>query len=182
MMKRILALTAGVCVALAATAVTASAQEAANNPYTAAIKAHAERIRGLVLKSAEKIPEEMLAFKPTPEVRSFGAILGHIADANRLICGLAKGEKPEFAPVHEKKTTRAELIAALKESEAFCDEVFASLTDANGTEVVDVFGGKQPKLAVMAFNNNHAWEHYGNLVTYMRMKNIVPPSSERASQ
>ena len=182
MTKRISALAAAVCVGLAASVVTASAQETANNPYTTAIKAQAERIRGLVLKSAEKVPEEKLAFKPTPEVRSFGSLLGHIADANRLICGLAKGEKPEYTPVHEKKTTRAELIAALKESEAFCDEVFTSLTDANGTEQVEVFGGKQPKLAVMAFNNNHVWEHYGNLVTYMRTKNIVPPSSERAPQ
>jgi uncharacterized damage-inducible protein DinB len=182
MMKNAFALAAGACLAVSVTTVTASAQEAAGNPYTTAIKEQAARIHGLVLKSAEKVPEEMLSFRPTPEVRSFGAILGHIADASSMICGTAKGDKPEYKPVHEKKTTKAELIAALNESKAVCDQVFAALTDANGTEAVDVFGQRQPKLAVMAFNNNHVWEHYGNLVTYMRLKNIVPPSSERASQ
>lgn len=180
MIRRVLTLAAGTCVGVLAAAVTAPAQQAAN-PYTTAIKQQAEMIRGLVLKSVEKVPEDVLAFTPTPEVRSFASIVGHIADANVLICGMARGDKPEFKQVHEKKTSKADLVAALKESNAFCDQVFATLTDANGTETVEVFGNQQPKLAVMALNNSHAWEHYGNLVTYMRLNKIVPPSSERPS-
>jgi len=163
-------------------AATSSAQTAAPaaNPYTSSIKAQAEQARGLILRTAEKVPEGLYGFKPTPEVRSLGAILGHIADGNVLICGIANGDKPSFAPVHEKKTTRAEIVAALKESFAACDKVLATITDANGSSPVNMFGQQQPKLAVMAFNNSHTWEHYGNLVTYMRLKNIVPPSSERS--
>lgn len=157
---------------------TAFAQTAAD-PYKTAIKADGELIRGLILKTADKVPEDLYSFKPTPEVRSLGAILGHIADGNILICTIAKGEKPAFAQVHEKKTTRADLVAALKESFGFCDEVFAATTDATGTTMVDMFGQKRPKLAVLAFNNSHMMEHYGNLVTYMRLNKIVPPSSER---
>jgi uncharacterized damage-inducible protein DinB len=112
-------------------------------------------------------------------VRSLGAILGHIADGNTLICTVAKGEKPAMSRANEQKTTRADLVAALKASFAFCDEVFAATTDATGTAMVNLFGQQQPKLAVLAFNNSHMMEHYGNLVTYMRLKNIVPPSSER---
>jgi hypothetical protein len=71
------------------------------------------------------------------------------------------------------------IMAALKASFAACDKVFAATTDANATAPVDFFGQKQTRLGMLAFTNSHMWEHYGNLVTYMRLKNIVPPSSER---
>ncbi len=163
--------------ALAATAATA---QTATNPYTTAIRAQGDQIRALIFRTADKVPEDLYSFKPTPEVRSLGAILGHIADGNILMCTIAKGDKPVFAQVHEKKTTRADLVAALKESFAFCDQVFSATSDANGSATVDMFGQKQPKLAVLAFNNGHMMEHYGNLVTYMRLNKIVPPSSERS--
>jgi uncharacterized damage-inducible protein DinB len=156
-----------------------TAQQTGANPYTAAVKAQAEQIRHILLRAADKIPEELLAFRPTPEVRSLGALFGHIADGNELICRIAAGEKPSFAPVHEKKTTKAELVAALKQSDAFCDSVFAKLDDATGRQTVSMFGRDVPRLMVLAFNNNHAWEHYGNIVTYMRLNKIVPPTSEQ---
>ena len=114
------------------------------NPYTANVKAQAEQIRSLVLRTAEKVPEDVYAFKPTPDVRSLGGLLGHIADAHNLLCGMATGAKPAFNPVNEKKTTRADLVAALKESFAVCDKVFAETTDANGTTPVDMFGRRSP--------------------------------------
>ena len=87
--------------------------------------------------------------------------------------------RPSPSQANEKKTTRADLVAALKASYAACDKVFAATTDANATTPVDFFGQKQTRLGMLAFTNSHMWEHYGNLVTYMRLKNIVPPSSER---
>jgi uncharacterized damage-inducible protein DinB len=177
-MKQIMTISAIVCLVTA----PAFAQTAAvgANPYTSAVKAQAEQVRSLILRTAEKVPEDLYAFKPTPDVRSLGALLGHIADAHLLLCGMAEGGKPVFSPVHEKKTTRAELVAALKQSFAVCDKVFAATTDANGSTPVNMFGQPQSRLGVLAFNNSHTWEHYGNLVTYMRLKNIVPPSSDRA--
>jgi uncharacterized damage-inducible protein DinB len=176
-MKQIMAI--GAAVWLASGTGFAQTAPAAANPYTANIKAQAEQVRGLVLRTAEKVPEELYAFKPTPDVRSLGGVLGHIADAHNLLCGMATGAKPVFNQANEKKTTRAEIVAALKESFAACDKVFAATTDANGTAPVDMFGQPQNRLGVLAFNNSHTWEHYGNLVTYMRLKNIVPPSSDR---
>ena len=175
-MKQIMTISAGIWLAT----VPAFAQSAAAgaNPYTSNVKAQAEQVRTLILRTAEKVPEELYAFKATPDVRSLGGLLGHIADAHVLLCGIADGGKPVFNPVHEKKTTRAELVAALKESFAACDKVFAATTDANGSTPVTMFGQPQSRLGVLAFNNSHTWEHYGNLVTYMRLKNIVPPSSE----
>jgi uncharacterized damage-inducible protein DinB len=177
-MKQIMSISAAVWLAT----VPAFAQSAAigANPYTSNVKAQAEQVRTLILRTAEKVPEELYAFKPTPDVRSLGGLLGHIADAHVLLCGIADGGKPVFNPVHEKKTTRAELVSALKESFAACDKVFAATTDANGSTPVNMFGQPQSRLGVLAFNNSHTWEHYGNLVTYMRLKNIVPPSSEPA--
>ena len=175
-MKRTMALALGMTI----TATTLSAQPAGGvAPHVAILKAQAETIRSLVLRTAEKVPEDLYAFKPTPEVRSLGALLGHIADGNNLICGLAATGKANVDQSNEKKTTRADLVAALKASYAACDKVFAGTTDANATTAVDFFGEKETRLGVLAFNNSHMWEHYGNLVTYMRLKNIVPPSSER---
>ena len=147
--------------------------------HVAILKTQADTVRALVLRTAEKVPEDVYSFKPTPEVRSLGGVLGHIADGNNLLCSMANGDKPAPNQVNEKKTTRADLVAALKASFAACDKVFAGTTDANATAPVDFFGQKQTRLGMLAFTNSHMWEHYGNLVTYMRLKNIVPPSSER---
>ena len=176
-MKRTMALALG----MAVTTATLGAQSGGGGvaPHVAILKAQAETIRSLVLRTAEKVPENVYEFKPTPDVRSLGGVIGHIADGNNLLCGVAGGEKAAPNPVNEKKTTRADLVAALKASFAACDKVFAETTDANASAPVDFFGQKQIRLGMLAFTTSHMWEHYGNLVTYMRLKNIVPPSSER---
>lgn len=175
-MKRIMMFAIG----MAMTTATLAAQSGGGvAPHVAILKTQADTIRSLVLQTAEKVPEDVYAFKPTPDVRSLGGVLGHIADGNNLLCGIANGDKAAPTPVNEKKTTRADLVAALKASFAACDKVFDGTTDANAAAPVDFFGQKQTRLGMLAFNNSHMWEHYGNLVTYMRLKNIVPPSSER---
>lgn len=175
-MKRSMALALGMAIATA----TLSAQSGGGvAPHVAILKTQAETIRSLVLRTAEKVPENLYEFKPTPDVRSLGGVIGHVADGNNLLCAMASGDKAAPNPVNEKKTTRADLVAALKASFAACDKVFAATTDANATTPVDFFGQKQTRLGMLAFTNSHMWEHYGNLVTYMRLKNIVPPSSER---
>ena len=175
-MMRIVLLAMG----MAMTTATVVAQSGAGiAPHLAILKTQADTIRSLVMRTAEKVPEDVYAFKPTPDVRSLGGVLGHIADGNNLLCGMANGDKPAPNPVNEKKTTRADLVAALKASFAACDKVFDGTTDANAAASVDFFGQRQTRLGMLAFTNSHMWEHYGNLVTYMRLKNIVPPSSER---
>jgi uncharacterized damage-inducible protein DinB len=126
-------------------------------PHVAILKAQAETIRSYVLRTAEKVPENLYEFKPTPDVRSLGGVIGHIADGNNLLCSMANGDKPAPNPVNEKKKTRANLVAALKASFAACDKVFASTTDANATAPVDFFGQKQTRLGMLAFTNSHMW-------------------------
>ena len=138
-MKRILGLVVGVSmIAGPAAAQTGGGASA----HVAVLKTQAEAVRALVVRTAEKVPEDLYSFKPTPEIRSLGAVIGHIADGNNLLCSMANGEKPNFNQANEKKTTRAELVAALKASFAACDKVFDATTDANASTPVDLFGQK----------------------------------------
>jgi uncharacterized damage-inducible protein DinB len=171
---------AATCVLTLLSASVAFAQT--TNPITASVKAPYEIVKGYITKSAAKVPEEHYAFKASPDVRTFGQILGHIADSNYGICAAAIGEKSPVSDIEKTKTTKADLAKALADSFAYCDKALAGMTDAKGAETVPFLGGQQmARLGVLGFNNNHDFEHYGNLVTYMRIKGIVPPSSERSS-
>jgi uncharacterized damage-inducible protein DinB len=168
----------------------ASAQPAQPPPpldLATAIRNSHNNIKGNILKSAEKVGEADYGFKPAgimPEVRSYGQFIGHIANANYLLCSRAKGEpSPSKADIEKTVTARADLIKALNESFTYCDSVYATLTDTSAVEKISMPGPnnttRQVARAVPLMNNNsHNNEHYGNLVTYMRVKGIVPPSSE----
>ena len=156
-------------------AAVASAQE---NPLSAYNRTMYGGVKKILLRSAEKVPEENYSFKPTDAVRSFGQILGHAADAQYTFCSKVLGEKNPDLKIEETKTSKADLIAALKDAFAYCDKAYDGMTDASAVQMVKLFGGDTPKLGVLTVNNIHSVEHYGNLVTYMRLKNIVPPTSE----
>ena len=155
---------------------------APDNPLSAWNKFAYGRVKDILLRSAEKVPEENYNFKPTDAVRSFGQIVGHVADAQYLFCSIELGEKNPAPKIEQSKTSKADLIAALKDAFAYCDKAYDGMTDASATQMVKLFGNDALKLDVLTVNNMHNMEHYGNLVTYMRLKNIVPPSSEPAVQ
>ena len=153
-----------------------------SNPLSAWNKYAYGRVKDILLRSAEKVPEENYNFKPTEAVRSFGQIVGHVADAQYLFCSFELGEKNPAPKIEQTKTSKADLNAALKDAIANSDKAYDGMTDASATQMVKLFGNDAPKLDVLTVNNMHNMEHYGNLVTYMRLKNIVPPTSEPASQ
>src|SRR5205809_218395 len=130
-------------------------------------------------RAAEKLPEEQFAFKPDAAVRSFGQILGHVADANYTFCSGVLGESSPSPGIEKTKTTKAELTVALRNAFAYCSRAYDALTDANANETVKAYGQERNKLGVLWFNASHNLEHYGNLVVYMRLKGIVPPSSDK---
>jgi len=147
------------------------------NPFSAdAHYAYAE-VKSNILKSAEKMPEENYGFKPAPRVRTFGQILGHLAEEQYLYCGTAKGER-KAADVEKSKTAKADLLAALQDAFAYCDDVYAALTDATGAQPVQIGQSQRTRLHILWGNTLHDTSHYGNLVTYLRIKGIVPPSTE----
>ncbi len=150
------------------------------NPITASEKGLYMVIVSPVVRAAEKMPEENYAFKPTPEVRSFGQLVGHVADANYMFCAMAQGLPTPSKSIEKTMTSKADLVAALKDSVASCGKAFDAMTDASGSELVEFHGFKLAKLTLLSLNTAHTDEHYGNMVTYLRLKGIVPPTSESA--
>jgi uncharacterized damage-inducible protein DinB len=168
-------------IAIAVLVLSPAAAFAQANPYADAVKAQLAQIKAPIVRTAEKVGEDLYAFKPTPDVRSLGQLIGHIADGNYGICSMASGMKPTARGIEKSATTKAALQKALADSFAFCEQAVASMDEKKSMEMIKgIDGSMQPRLMVLAFNNSHLNEHYGNLVTYMRLKGIVPPSSEPA--
>lgn len=131
-----------------------------------------------IATAAAQMPESDYSYKPVSTVRSFGEILGHVAGAEYMSCAAALGETPKAEDDIEKTVkTKAGLVAALKSAAEYCGRAY-SMTDADATGMTKLFGMDQPKLWALVQNATHIAEHYGNIVTYMRMKNMVPPSSQ----
>ena len=142
--------------------------------------------RNYLAKSAEKMPEENYGMRPGPqqEVRTFGQILGHLANSNFFFCSTAKGEKNPSSTNYEKVATKADLVKGLNDAFAYCDAVYKSQSDTSLMETVTTAGANNRQVQFIRItrlmqNVAHNNEHYGNLVTYFRIKSIVPPSSER---
>ncbi|MDB4882233.1 MAG: DinB-like domain protein [Gemmatimonadetes bacterium] len=133
-----------------------------------------------LVRSAAAVPDSTYAFQPTPAVRTFGQIIGHVAGSQRMFCALALGEKaPAEDEIEKTHTTKASLVQALKESNDFCTKAYGQSDAAAGTKTV-AFGETQSRRSVLMLNTTHNFEHYGNVITYMRMKGMVPPSSQPA--
>ena len=146
-------------------------------------------IRRNLAEAAEKMPAEAYGFRPTPEVRTFGQIIGHLINANFFFCTQAAGQKTSANDTdYEQITDKAALVKALNDSLAYCDRVYAGTTDANFVQpvqiahVVGTGSTKTVRGAVLIYNTAHNNEHYGNLVVYMRLKGQVPPSAARVQQ
>jgi DinB superfamily len=148
----------------------------AQNPFSADAKQSYTGIKNTLLKAADKMPEANYSFRTTPAVRTYGEIIGHIADTQLLLCGMAKGEQKTGTAA--SKTSKADLVAALKASFDYCDGIYNSMTDASGAAMVKMFGRDVSKLGVLNFNIAHDNEMYGTAAAYLRIKGIVPPSSE----
>ncbi len=165
-------------------------QQPPANPLSTWLRNAYTNNHNIIIRSAEKMPEENYGMRPGPqeEVRTFGQQVGHIANYNYLWCSQAKGEKnPNAGNNLEKLATKAELVKALNDAFAYCDSVYASLTDTSGTEMIDITqeSGRQTRnlrMALLILNYGHNNEIYGNLVTYLRIKSIVPASSEPRPQ
>jgi len=137
------------------------------------------------------MPDEYYAFRPVPEERSFAQLVGHLADANFALCAVVSETKPpaEFGGIEASKTSKAELVKALTEAFAFCDAVYGKMTDSAGAAMVRFVAGgaisrrpeEMSKVSTLEYNTHHNFEGYGMLALYMRLKGIVPPSSDTPS-
>ncbi len=162
---------------LAALTITGSVMYAQTaDPLSAEVKGAYTGIKNNVVKSAEKMSEENYAFKATPDVQSFGQRVAHIADSNMRTCAAIKGEQKSVGAA--AKTSKTDIVAALKESFTYCDTVYDSLTDAEAGKIITTPRGQRSKLATLWGIVVHDNEVYGAMGVYMRLKGVVPPSSE----
>jgi uncharacterized damage-inducible protein DinB len=138
-----------------------------------------EAVKRNLSAMAEKMPEEHFTFTPVPGMRSFGESVAHVADAQARNCNLASGAGSNTLDA-DKKKTKAELLAALKESFALCDAAFAALTDARANEMVTMgqSGFQLSTLSLLVSMIAHSNEQHGYMAVYLRLKGIVPPSTE----
>jgi uncharacterized damage-inducible protein DinB len=174
------------CTAIGFSACAAPAPPSAPPPapstaIAASLKTQHEFVKGYITKSLDQVPENRLGFQPTKEVRTMGQLFGHIADGNYLFCSAASSEAKPSASVEKAMTSKADLQKALAESFAYCDRAWATLDDqsgAAGTTLPELGNLKTTRFGTMTFNTAHNNEHYGNLVTYLRMNKMVPPSSQ----
>ena len=130
---------------------------------------------GTIIKAAQQMPEEYYSFRPTPEVRSFGELMAHIAESNFEMCAIAKGET---SPMLKVVPTKTEVLEALKKSFDYCAEARKNMTKQRKETLVKFMGGSQPAGNVLDFSVFHSLQHYGNVIVYMRLKGLVPPSSQ----
>jgi uncharacterized damage-inducible protein DinB len=151
------------------------------NPISDAIRGGWNGAKRNMLGSVKVMPEGKYSFKPAETVRTYGQILAHVACANNEFCAPARGEKPPFTEDHFEKTatTPAAIAKAVQDSVTYCDAAYTALTDASAAEIITgpFNGGKQARAAGLISNISHNNEHYGNLVTYLRINGLVPPSS-----
>lgn len=150
----------------------------AQNPNVANARTLWQGVHRYIEQSAADVPENLYSYRPTPEVRSFGELLGHVAGSEKMFCAIALGETPPAEDAVEKTAkTKAALIAALNDAATFCARAY-NQTDAATAPMVDLFGQQRSRLFVLLDNATHDNEHYGNIVTYMRLNKMVPPSSK----
>lgn len=165
-------------VALAmAVPVSAQMQHGDHAPVVPGVKALQDNVKGWIIAAAEQVPEADYAFKPTADVRSFGQLVGHIANAGYMFCSTALGEAAPQKGNAEELTSKAQLVSAVKDMFTYCDRAYG-IDHMKAMEPANVFGQEFTKLYALEFNVAHNFEHYGNIVTYMRLKGMVPPSSQ----
>jgi uncharacterized damage-inducible protein DinB len=186
MLRRMMFTAMAACLAAPAAAQTSDGGywEALSPSMAGVAKAMHATIRRDLAEAAESMPAEDYAFKPTPEVRSFAELVGHVANANFFFCAQARGEKSPATANYEKVSDKAALVKGVNESLAYCDGAYAAVTDANFMDLVKIAGGQgggeTRRGAMLMFNTTHNNEHYGNIIVYLRLKGRVPPSTARA--
>jgi hypothetical protein len=165
-------------VAVFGQAAATPAPAATANPMSAEVQGRYASLKGFILKAADTMPAEDYSFKPTPDIRTFARVANHVTEAQNRGCGALNGTSaPKPAPA--ETADKATIVDALKASFAECDKAFGALTDANMTEMVQVGPAKHSRLGLAWGTVSHDNEQYATLALYMRLKGLVPPSSEK---
>ncbi len=176
-MRAVLAVAVATLASFSTASLGAQAAPAAQDPGMMAAQMAASTMKPWLTKAGEQMSDADFAYKPTPDIRTFGQLLGHVADLNNLFCSAAIGEQPPVRGIEKNATTRADILAAMSASFTYCDGVMKSMTAETSAKIVPFMGSSMPALSVLLFRTHHLSLHYGNVVTYMRLRGKVPPST-----
>jgi hypothetical protein len=158
----------------------------ADRPLGAIIQRSFNVFTNYLVMAAQMMPESGYAFRPTPDLRTFGQQINHATGAHYSFCnqaGLPPGIQKQAAPNLATVTSKPAIVAALKESIAYCDRVLAAASEAWLMEIAPGLGGSSSGLIrgmrahAFIYNAVHSAEDYGTITTYMRMQGVVPPST-----
>jgi hypothetical protein len=148
----------------------------------ASLKTGYNNVKMNLTQSAARMPDADYGSKPSamPEVRTFGQLFGHVANAQFGSCAAALGQPNpnQGHNLEQELKTKAEFTKALADSFALCDKAFDALTDQNANELVTQGRGQIARSALLAGVVIHSNEMYGTSGVYLRAKGIVPPSTE----
>jgi hypothetical protein len=134
-------------------------------------------------EAADKMPDEHYGFRPTPEIKPFGQLVAHVALAQFRTCAMLKDEpNPRKDEKEDATRTKAEAIALLKASTAYCDPLVNTLTESSMSELTKVGQNRVAKGLLPPSLIAHGMEMYGVMTVYLRLKGIVPPTTERQNQ
>ena len=163
-----------------ATPLFAQQQQAADpsGAAVAAARASWKTAHNYIVRSAEQMSEVDFAFRPIATVRSFGQIVAHVADDEMGWCAQILGEPVKQTQFEKRLTAKADIVKAIQDAGTYCDKAYA-ITDTQAAGITTIWNGQQARIRGLVDNAGHDWEHYGNIVTYMRIKGMVPPSSQR---
>ena len=159
------------------------------NPLVASLKSTYDAYKGYFIAASKEMPDDGYGFRPQTlpaadhkEIRTFSQLMGHIAQENYLFCAAAEGAQPPAGTtdIEQAKDAKADLTKAVADSFAFCDRIWTATTDKNASTPQELpFNlGHSTRLGVLSFSAAHDAEHYGNVVTYLRARGLVPPSSQ----
>lgn len=169
-------ITLGIMLAVSA---AAGAQQAGSDPFTSDIRRDYRSVRDYFVRAAEKMPADKYAFRPSPDVRTFAQQIAHVADDQYNLCAPARGATRDaaYTDIERRLSTKAELVPAIKDAFAYCDKVYDAATDVSSL-APPASTARSTRFSYLNWNLWHTWEHYGNVVVYLRMNGLVPPSSE----
>jgi DinB superfamily len=137
-------------------------------------------LKGNILKAADKMPADSYSFRPTPEIRTFARVVNHVIEAQLRSCGVLNGTAPDALPkVPPETADKAAIVAALQASFAECDKAYAALADDNLLQMLTIGPITRTRIGFAWGNVSHDNEQYATLALYMRLKGLVPPSSEK---
>jgi hypothetical protein len=151
--------------------------QAQNNPLSTEAQQAWTRTQGNTVAAAERMPEESYNFKPAPESQSFGELVAHTANSAMGACSGVSGESKQAGA--DAKGSKAAMVAALKAAMAECDKAYGALTDANATDMIEGRRGKRSRLGTLYGNTIHIEHEYAQMAVHLRLKGLVPPSSDR---